>query len=209
MKTIKFTVLFFLSAMLFSCGPTIYKAASFDNSKQTIKTLAILPFSVFIEGKRLPKGMTAETLKESQEKTGYDIQSNAYTWLLKRENEYSVTFQDVDRTNSLLKKSGISFDNIGTYDKGELCKLLGVNGIISGKATMSKPMSDGAAIAMGVLIGAWGATNSTATSLTIHDTSGALLWKYDYEVSGSLGSSSASLAKALMKNASKKFPYKS
>jgi len=194
--------------ILTACGPTIYKAANFDNSKTTIKTLAILPFNVSIDSKRLPKGTTIETLKESEEKIGYSIQSNSYTWFLQRQNNYSTSFQDIDKTNALLKKANITFNNIALQDKGELCKLLGVDGIISGKAAMSRPMSEGAAVAVGLLVGAWGATNKTSTSLTIHDTNGALLWKYDYEASGSVGSSAENLTKALMKNASKKFPYK-
>ena len=173
-----------------------------------VHILAILPFNVSIDSKRLPKGTTIETLKESQEKTGYDIQNNSYTWFLQRLKEYTITFQDVDKTNALLKKSNITFDNIALQDKGELCKLLGVDGVISGKATMSKPMSEGAAVAVGLLIGAWGSTNHTTATLTIHDVSGGLLWKYDYNASGSVGSSAESLTTALMKNASKKFPYK-
>ena len=208
MTKIKTTAALLLLTIFTACGPTIYKAANFDNSKAKVKTLAILPFNVSIDSKRLPKGTTIETLKESQEKTGYDIQNNAYTWFLKRQEDYSISFQDIDKTNALLKKANITFDNIALQDKGELCKMLGVDGIISGKATMSKPMSEGAAVAVGLLVGAWGSTNKTTTSLTIHDATGSLLWKYDYEASGSVGSSAESLTKALMKNASKKFPYK-
>lgn len=208
MKMLKTTIFLFLVSLFSACGPTIYKAANFDESRATMKTLAILPFNVSIDSKKLPKGMTVETLKESQQKTGYDIQSNSYTWFLQRQKDYTVTFQDIDRTNALLKKADITFDNIALQDKGELCKLLGVNGIISGKATLSQPMSDGAAVALGLLVGAWGSTNKTTTSLTIHDTAGSLLWKYDYEASGSIGSSAENLTKSLMKNASKKFPYK-
>lgn len=208
MKTIKTTAAFLLLVIFSSCGPTIYKATTFDNSKATVKTLAILPFNVSIDSKRLPKGITLETLKESEEKTGYEIQSNSYTWFLQRQKEYSIAFQDIDKTNALLKKASIPFNNISTLDKGELCKILGVDGVISGKASISKPMSEGAAVAVGLLVGAWGSTNKTATSLTIHDTNGNLLWKYDYDASGSVGSSTENLTKALMKNASKKFPYK-
>ncbi len=208
MKKFKTIVAVVFVIIFTACGPTIYKSANFDNSKAKIKTLAILPFNVSIDSKRLPKGTTIETLKESQQKTGYDIQSNSYTWFLQRQKDYSITFQDIDKTNALLNKANITFDNIALQDKGELCKLLGVDGIISGKAIMSKPMSEGAAVAVGLLIGAWGSTNKTSTSLTIHDDTGSLLWKYDYDASGSVGSSAESLTKALMKNASKKFPYK-
>lgn len=193
---------------LVSCGPTIYKAADLEDSKSTVKTLAILPFNVTVDGKRLPKGTTIETLKEYQKKTGYTFQDKAYTWFLQRQNEYSVQFQDVDRTNSLLKKANLPYEEIAEHDKGDLCKLLGVDAVISGDAVMSRPMSEGAAVAVGVLVGAWGSTNQTTTTLAIHDTKGNLLWKYDYEASGSIGSSPDNLTKALMKNASKKLPYR-
>lgn len=197
-----------LITIISSCAPKIYKSENFESSKKTVKTLAILPFNVTIDTKRLPKGITIETLKESQEKTGYDIQSAAYSWFLHRLKEYTVSFQDVDKTNALLKKANINYDDIVVQDKADLCKLLGVDGVISGKAIMSKPMSEGGAIATAVLIGWAGATNKTDVTLNIHDASSTLLWKYDYEASGSLGSSADKLADNLMRNASRKFPYK-
>ena len=69
-------------------------------------------------------------------------------------------------------------------------------------------MSEGAGVAVGLLVGAWGNTNKVNTTINIHDgKSGDLLWKYDYEASGSVGSSTTRMVDALMKNASKKFPY--
>lgn len=189
------------------CSPTIYKASNFANSKSSIHTLAILPFSVSMDLKRLPKGVNSENLSESQLKTGYSLQTSSYSWLLQRQKKYTVTFQDIDRTNALLNKANINNANIALVDKGELCKILGTDGIISGKALMSKPMSEGAAVVVGLFAGVWGSTNSTATTLTIHDVSGNLLWKYDYTVSGSIGSSSERLSTELMQNASRKFPF--
>lgn len=191
-----------------SCGPTIYKASDFENSRNSIKTVAILPFFVSIDSKRLPKGMTIETLKESEEKTGYDMQNAAYTWLLQRQGEYTASFQDVDKTNALLKKANIHYDSLTLEDKGELCRLLNVNAVISGKAVSSKPMSEGVAVTMTLLVGAGGPTNKTAVTLSIHNSNSELLWKYDYDATGGLGSSPQQLTKALMKNASRKFPYK-
>ena len=208
MKTIQSTFLFLMVVMLTACGPTIYKANNLESSKQTVKTLAILPFEVSIDGKRLPKGTTPETLNEMLQKTGYDIQNNAYTWFLQRQKQYSITFQDVDKTNVLLRKANLSYGDISLQDKAELCKILNVDAVISGKAVMSRPMSEGAAVALGVLVGSWGSTNRTTTSLAIHDTASNLLWKYDHEASGSIGSSAESLSRDLLKNASKKFPYK-
>jgi hypothetical protein len=86
-----------------------------------------------------------------------------------------------------------------------LCKLLGVDAIISGKTTMSKTMSEGAAIAVGLLVGAWGNTNKATAALTIHDGTGDLMWKYDHDFGGSVGSSAESLTHTVNENASKNF----
>lgn len=199
--------LFLIALLLVSCGPTIYKATGLNESRNTIKTLAILPFNVTINTKRMPRGTSIQTIEESQEKTGYDIQNDAYTWLLQRQRKYSVTFQDIDRTNALLKNAGITYDNLPVQDKGKLCKILGVNGILSGDVTLSRPMSEGAAIATGLLIGIGGTTNKATATLTIHDMDSNLLWRYAYEAGGGIFSNAEKLTNDLMKNASKKFPY--
>ena len=95
-----------------------------------------------------------------------------------------------------------------TKTKEELAALLGVDAVISTAAVMQKPMSDGAAVAMGVIFGAWGSTNDVKTSINIHDgKDGTLVWKYDFTATGSVGSNTQNLVNALMRNASKKFPY--
>ncbi len=201
-----------LTALLFAlfvggCAPTIYQANSFNAEKSKMKTLAILPFSATIDSKRLPKGATIETIKESQQQTGYDLQSNVYSAFLQKQNGYSVEFQDIDKTNALLKKAGITYEDIVLKEKSELCTILGVTGIISGRISMSKPMSEAGAVAMAFMFGMGGSTNKADVALTIHQAEGKLLWKYDYAAKGSLGSSAESIAKGLMKNVSKKFPY--
>jgi hypothetical protein len=63
-------------------------------------------------------------------------------------------------------------------------------------------------VGLGVLFGAWGSTNKVNVKLNIHEaTKGDLVWEYDHEASGSVGSSAEKLAESLMKNVSKKFPY--
>lgn len=195
--------------ILSSCGPKIYQAGNFENSRNSIKTVAILPFLVSFKGKRLPKGVTIETQKKAEERRGYNMQCAAYTWLLKRQNKYTASFQDVDLTNASLEKANISYDSLSLMDKGELCRLLNVDAVISGKAISSKPTSEGAAFAMIVVLGGAGTTtNKTVLTLSIHNGNNDLLWTYDYTAAGGYGSTSKELTNALMKNASRKFPYK-
>ncbi len=196
---------------LVSCGPKIYKSSEFDAALARHKTVAILPADVSTRLRpNEAKKVSAEQIEDMNEKTGFAIQDKMYSWFLRRSDKfaYTVTFQDVTRTNALLKQAGISYNELAAKDRTELAKLLGVDAVLQNRSSMDKPMSDGAAVAVGVIFGVWGNTNKVETTINIHDgNTGNLLWKYDYEASGSVGSSATNLVNALMRNASKKFPY--
>ncbi len=197
-------------AML-SCGPRIYKSASFDTALARHKTVAILPAAVSTKLRpNEAKRITPEQLEQMNETTGFAIQDKMYSWFLRRSEkfQYTVTFQDVTRTNALLKQANITYDELAAKDRTELAQLLGVDAVLQNRSDMDKPMSEGAAVAVGVIFGVWGNTNSVQTTINIHDgKSGNLLWKYDFQASGSVGTSADRLVNALMRNASKKFPY--
>jgi hypothetical protein len=207
-----YTILLSVFALAFftSCGPTIYQAPKFEKTKSKHKLLAILPFSVQIDSKKLPKNVSSEMIRDEEKNTGYSIQNHSYTYFLKEKSKkkYSVDFQDIDKTNALLSKSGISYEQLKDYSKEELCRLLDVDAVISAKVKLEKPMSELGALAVGILFDVWTSTNKVHVSMTIHDKLNSdLLWKYDWEAEGSVGSSSEKLTKSLMKNVSKKFPY--
>lgn len=206
-------ILLLATLSLSSCGPKIYTSKEFDSALSKHKTVAILPAAVSTrlrpnESKRI----TGEQLAAMNEKTGFAIQDKMYSWFLRRSDKfnYTVTFQDVTRTNALLKQAGITYDDLAVKDRTELARLLNVDAVLQNRTSLDKPMSDGAAVAVGVIFGVWGNTNTAETTINIHDGgSGNLLWKYDYMAQGSVGSSADNLVNALMRNASKKFPYAS
>ncbi len=208
---INFLATLLIGLVLTSCGPKIYKSTEFDTALSRHKKVAILPADVTTRLRpNEAKKVSAEQLDQMNEKTGLAIQDKMYSWFLRRSEkfQYTVSFQDITRTNALLKQAGIGYEDLGTKDRTELAQLLGVDAVLQNKSSMDKPMSDGAAVAVGVLFGVWGNTNSVQTTINIHDgKSGDLLWKYDYQASGSVGSSANNLVNALMRNASKKFPY--
>jgi hypothetical protein len=73
---------------------------------------------------------------------------------------------------------------------------------------LSKPMSEGLAIAVAIFADSRGSTNEVHASLSISDySSKKLIWNYDYKTSGGLGSSPTKLVDGLMREASKKMPY--
>ena len=200
-----------LALLIISCGPKIYTASNFSSALAKHKTVAILPAEVTMQLRpNQTKNTTQDQLDEMARKTGYDIQEQMHGWFLRKGEKfkYTVSFQDVTRTNAKLKEAGISYADLKSTDRSKLAKLLGVDAVMQDRTSMEKPMSEGAAVAVGILVGAWGNTNKVATTINIHDgNSGDLLWKYDYEASGSVGSSPTKLVDALMRNASKKFPY--
>ncbi len=211
MKKVKILLSFLSLTFVMSCGPRIYKSSEFDGVLARHKTVAILPADVTMQLRpNEAKKLSSEQVADIAQKTGFDIQDKMYSWFLRRSGkfEYTVNFQDVNRTNALLKNAGISYQDLASKDRAEIAKILGVDAVLQNRSRMEKPMSEGAAVAVGVIFGAWGNTNKVETTINIHDgKSAGLLWKYDYEASGSVGSSTTKLVDALMRNASKKFPY--
>ena len=206
--------LLLLAAVLFGstgCAPKIYTDPTFPKAKALHENVAILPFNVTVDAKKLPKDITLETVKELEKDEAYLFQEQLYGRFLQRysKDEYTVTFQDISRTNALLAQADIAYEDLSTYTREEIAGLLGVDAVIAGTIRRSRPTSTGAAVAVGVLFGVWANTNRVDASMELHDgDSGRLLWKYDHKASGSVGSSSEGLAKSLMKSISKRFPYR-
>ncbi|UYZ63175.1 hypothetical protein [Hymenobacter weizhouensis] len=206
-----------VSLLLTACGPNIYLANDFRAYAPKHKTVAILPAAVTMQLRpNQARNTSAEQMRDMEFKTGLDFQDRIYAWLLRRSSQrgYTVQFQDVMQTNSRLRESGIPFEELRAHSPQELAKLLGVDAVLTTSVRTNKPMSDGAALALGaasLLLGGGGyggATNEANISVTIHESdAGKLLWKYDFVAAGSVGSSTEGVVNALMRNASKKFPY--
>ena len=191
----------------------IYVHPNFQNYAQGHEMIAILPFSAKINMR--PKqmaSMSPESIEKLQIAEGLAVQSALHTYYLKRKEQgkirMSLEVQPDRTTNSLLKKAGVTESNIDEYTIQELAAILGVQSIVHGSLNTDKPMSDGASVAMGLLVGYYGTTNNGDITINISDgNTGTLLWKYDKTLSRSLGSDTQSIINTLMKKASKKWPY--
>jgi hypothetical protein len=124
----------------------------------------------------------------------------------KMQGKIMVEIQDVETTNAKLKKAGY-FD--GTpLSPIEICELLKVDGIMTSNYSLSKPMSEGAAVALGLLVGVWGSTNEATCSISIHDfNTKKMIWNFDHKLSGGTFSTPAQIVDALMRQASRNMPY--
>ncbi|CAN5424636.1 hypothetical protein BH23BAC1_BH23BAC1_35340 [soil metagenome] len=205
-----FLILFTFSNT-FSQTKEIYTNPDFARIAKNHKTLAILPFKTIMNLRpKQMQSMSQEAYNQILLDEGKAVQNALYTYFLKEKGKdgFIVSFQDISKTNTILTRNFVDEVNIYSYTMEELSELLGVDGIISGILQTDKPMSDGASVAMGLLIGYYGNTNSGKCTINVHDgQKGKLLWKYEKTLSRSLGSDTNTIINAMMRKASRKFPY--
>jgi hypothetical protein len=149
-------------------------------------------------------------LEKMQEDESRNIQMALYAWFLKRRQQGKmwVDIQDASTTTAILSKSGINYSNIDNYTPEEIAGLLNVDAIVRGTFDTDKPMSEGASLALGLLVGFWGATNQTTINMFIHNAEdGKVLVNYNKGVAGSVGSTSDQLINVVMRKASRRIPY--
>lgn len=197
-------LLLVLVALLFEGCAKIYYTPDSRSLAQSHKMIAIAPPKVSIAAR---KNIDAEAIKEQQRTESINFQKEMYSWLLKRkmQGKIMVEIQDVETTNAMLSEAGY-FDGKALTPKA-LCELLQVDAVMTSNYALTKPMSEGAAIAVAVLVGAWGATNQTTVDLAIHDLStNKMIFNYNHKAASSMGSA-AQLVDDLMRQASKKLPY--
>jgi hypothetical protein len=172
------------------------------------KTVAILPFTVKITYKKQPKNFSVEANRDQELKMSKSIQSSMYTFLLRKADSYTVTFQDVEKTNILLKKSGIA-DKLDEMTKDEVAKALGVDAVISGTFESEQSKSEGAAIATAVLLGGFGGkTGSGSLTMTINNgKDGEMLWRFFKTMNDNISISTDDIVESMMRKVSRNFPY--
>jgi hypothetical protein len=131
-----------------------------------------------------------------------------YTFLLGKSSNYTVEFQDVEKTNILLKKAGMT-DKLSELTKDEIAKVLGVDAIISGKFESEQTKSEGGAIVTTILFGGLGSkTGSGALTMVINDgATGDMLWRLYKSMNDSVFTSTDELIDRMMRKVSRNFPY--
>jgi len=229
MKKIIWSVLLILSTTPVLFGQTLenYTHPLFDSIAKDHAVLSILPFDVTIRLR--PRKMRKIDLDEFEkmEKTqGLVVQSGLHSYFMKKKGEdsFKVSFQDISKTNALLEKAGWTSDSLRRKTIKQICKKLGTDGVISGTVVTKNLLSNEASVALNAAevgltaasaffggdIWLWGAgpTNSGTFTINVHEgKKNELLWKYEKMLSRGLGSDINSVINALMRKASKKFPY--
>lgn len=150
----------------------IYVNPDFATLAKNHKTVAIMPFKTIIRLRpHEAKNMTPEQMAQLENDEGLAVQSALESYFLKRKDQHdlNIGFLDVNTTNALLAKHNVTQQNIDSFTPKELCDILGVDAIMGGILTTDKPMSEGASMALGVLVGFYGPTNSGTCTININD----------------------------------------
>ncbi|HSQ46867.1 MAG TPA: hypothetical protein VLM44_08125 [Lutibacter sp.] len=207
MKKTLFILLILSTINVFS-QKQIFSSPNLKEIISTQKIVAILPFTTTISYKKQPKNFSVEANRDQEIKMAKNIQSSMYTFLLRKADKYTVSFQDVDKTNILLKKAGIE-DKLDEMTKDEIAKILGVDAAISGKFEQEQSKSEAGAIATAVLFGGFGGkTGSGTLTLTINNgTDGELLWRFMKTMDDNIATSTDDLVESMMRKVSRNFPY--
>ncbi|MEM9931017.1 MAG: hypothetical protein AAF840_14440 [Bacteroidota bacterium] len=205
MKHLFACLLFTLVFTASSCGPRVYTAPNAAASTASHSVIAIIPPAVSIAGR--PKD-DPEHLRRAAEADVYAYQQDMYSWMLRRKQQgrlLGVDVLDPQTTNAILERAGYGPDR-RALTPSELAELLEVDAVITSTFNTFKPMSEGAALAIGILFDTWNPTRETTVNLSIYDPYDGMIWNYDWVASGTF-TSSAQLVNGLMRNASRRMPY--
>lgn len=203
-----FLSLFNVAFCQFEGSKQIFESPDLKNKIEAQKIVAIIPFETKITYKKQPKNFSLEANREQELVMSKNIQSSMYTFLLRKKDNYRVSFQDVEKTNILLKKAGM-LDKLDEFTRDEVAKVLGVDAVIGGKFEQEQSKSEAGALATAILFGGFGGkTGSGTLTMVINDgATGDLLWRFFKTMDDNVMSSTDDLIERMMRKVSRNFPY--
>ncbi|MEZ7497154.1 hypothetical protein QO200_00190 [Flavobacterium sp. Arc3] len=207
-KNVLFLLILFISVVVNAQSKQVFENPELKTIISTHKVVAIMPYRTSITYKRQPKNFSAEANRDQEKSMSKSIQSSMYTFLLRKAKNYNVSFQDVDKTNILLKKAGM-LDKLDEFTNDEIAKVLGVDAIIGGVFETEQTKSEAGAIASAILFGGFGGKTGTGTlTMTLNNGSdGELLWRFFKTMDQGIMASTDDIVESMMRKVSRNFPY--
>lgn len=204
MKFIKYYLIVISLVLLSACAQVFYSP---DAQKLASKhrTVAIMPPQVSYN--RISKKISEADLQTQIQTESSNLQTEIYNWMLRRQSKAQIRqdFQALSTTNAKLK--ALKYPD-SALTAAQICAALKVDALIYTNFKLSKPISDGAALAL-ILFTNYGApTNTVNMNLNITDgTNDKVIFNYNHTYSAGVGSTVNTVVNGLMRNASKKMPY--
>ena len=210
MKKIVVLLLLFFGIQQSNAQKKIYVSDSFEEISKDHKVIAILPFQTTLKLKSEGNSYSKEQIKDLEQREGIAVQEALESYFLnrKRKKKLKIEFQDINTTNRLLKKAGITSENIDIYAPQELCKTLKVDAIISGSLTSRLLLSKEVDTSFDLITFLKGKSDYGKIILKLSDKdTGKLLWRYEKTINRKSGKNTKNIINSMMRKASRKFPY--
>lgn len=144
MKKITNLMWMLLLPLMFQGCRSAYTASNFNARTYNHKTIAVLPVQMVYTG-NMPKNMTPAMLQEEQEAESRAFQLSLMNAILSKSHKgggYSINFQDVEKTNNLLRQHNITLSQAWTMNPEQVSKILGVDAVVSAKIEKKRFISD-------------------------------------------------------------------
>lgn len=184
----------------------IFNSTKMSSEIYNHKTVAILPFTANISYKRMPKNFDIQIKKDEELLLSKNLQSAMYTYLLRKSGDYTVSVQDVERTNILLKQNKM-FDNLEELTPDAMAKILGVDAVIKCSYAYEKTGSEGMAIVSTILFGTGKISTGELILNLYNGKDGDLLWRFYKQMNEDAFSSANDVVERIMRKVGRNFPY--
>jgi len=180
-------------------------ASAFEKDT-TIKTIAVLPFTVSIDTNNLANGITEKGIIRKSDINRYRFQRAVHTWFIKKDRKYIEVFKDIISTNDILSGSGL-IDSLDELPKQKLCVVLGVDAIITGSIRIFYTRDVVGYEVMRNVVGINVKPDSKIVlEINLHNAGGSLLWKKTFDGYGA--DSPDIIIDRFLRNFYRTFPYK-
>jgi hypothetical protein len=211
MKKVLISLLVLVVGMQFAnAQKKIYESDSFEELSKDHKIIAILPFQTTLNLKSDDNTYSKEQIKALEQQEGIAVQQALESYFLnrKRKKKLKIEFQDINTTNRLLKKAGITADNMDIYAPQEISKVLNVDAIISGTLNSRLVLSKDIDTSFDLITFLKGKSDYGKIILKLSDKkTGKLLWRYEKTINRKSGKNTRNIINKMMRIASRKFPY--
>jgi hypothetical protein len=174
-----------------------------------VKKIAILPFKAYVTlSESLMDKLTREEFDMLMLEEGRTVQGAMFKYLDRRDErrDMEIEVKPVDEVNEILDKNEITADIIHKIDPHALCELLGVDVIVYGRFTSNKIMSNGEAIAIGLLVGYLPNNNAGTCKIVVTDVAANKQWIYETPVSSTFGNDIDTIINRIMRKAARQLP---
>lgn len=208
-KYLVFCLTLFSTSLIFS-QKSVYQSSSFETLSADHKVLAILPFSARLELEN-SNISGEEKLEELEKQEGYAVQNALENFFLKRDKrrDYSIEFQNVENTNALLLKAGVTPENLNIKTSQELSEILGVDGVITGDLLLNTQISKGVDTTFSFMNYISGKSDYGRITIKLSDgKTGKLLWRYEQIIDRKSGKNTTAIIEKMMRTSTRKFPYR-